>query len=129
VKYLSADEAGLPSGLPQVPAVELTRRNLETLLAKLDEPGSAVTLIDDGHSIAVRGVENDAHYQTRAPGPVAQFRAYLFRVSVYQDGTFGYEGPQAGFDALGDVLRTLADAADSGGIDFGPPLPVPPSNN
>lgn len=52
------------------PVVELTRRNLETLLAKLDDPASRVTLIDPYDRIAVRGVENDAHYSDRSPGIV-----------------------------------------------------------
>lgn len=41
-----------------------------TLLAKLDDPLSYRTLIDDEHKIAVRAVEDDAHYKTRAPGVV-----------------------------------------------------------
>ena len=55
-----------------VPVVELTRRNLETLLAKLDDPLSQRTLVDPDDSIAVRAVENDDHYkaQDREPGVV-----------------------------------------------------------
>ena len=53
-----------------LPTLELTRRNLESLLEKLDDPNSARTLIDPDYKIAVRAVENDAHYKTRAPGPV-----------------------------------------------------------
>ena len=55
-----------------VPVVELTRRNLETLLAKLDDPASKRTLIDPDDTIAVRAVENDDHYkaENRAPGEV-----------------------------------------------------------
>lgn len=52
------------------PTVELTRRNLEALLAKLDDPLSARMLIDPDRRIAVRAVENDAHYSDRAPGAV-----------------------------------------------------------
>lgn len=50
--------------------VELTRRNLEVLLAKLDMPGSARTIVKDGFS--VRAVENDDHYaaEGREPGPM-----------------------------------------------------------
>ncbi|WP_459973295.1 hypothetical protein [Mycobacterium sp. MUNTM1] len=40
--------------------VELTRRNLEVLLAKLDDPLSARGLIDGDGNILVRAVENDA---------------------------------------------------------------------
>ncbi len=52
------------------PVLELTRRNLESLLAKLDDPLSARSLIDPDHRIMVRAVENDEHYQDRAPGAV-----------------------------------------------------------
>lgn len=61
MKYLPRSDHG-------VPVVELTRRNLEVLLAKLDDPGSARTIIDGEHHIAVRAVENDDHYHDRAPG-------------------------------------------------------------
>lgn len=54
----------------RIPTVELTRRNLEVLLAKLDDPKSARTLIDGESLIAVRAVENDEHYKTRRPGEV-----------------------------------------------------------
>jgi hypothetical protein len=48
--------------------IELTRRNLEVLLAKLDDPGSARTIIDPDGVIAVRAVENEEHYTDRPPG-------------------------------------------------------------
>ena len=52
--------------------VELTRRNLMSLLAKLDgnPPNSACTLIDPDNRIAVQAVEDAAHYADRDPGPV-----------------------------------------------------------
>ena len=54
--------------------VELSRRNLETLLAKLDDPLSLRTLekVDDGnqHIISIVAVENEKHYSDRDPGPV-----------------------------------------------------------
>lgn len=52
--------------------VELTRRNLTTLLAKLDDPLSARTLCKDGDGcvVWVTAVEDDAHYSDRAPGEV-----------------------------------------------------------
>lgn len=50
--------------------LELTRRNLTTLLAKLDDPLSARTLIDGAHEIAVRAVEDAEHYADREPGQV-----------------------------------------------------------
>lgn len=46
--------------------VELTRRNLEILLAKLGDPKSARTIFkgtDDGNGLTyVRAVENEEHY-------------------------------------------------------------------
>lgn len=54
----------------QMPILELSRRNLETLLAKLDDPASARTLVAPTHDIAVRAVENEEHYSDRAPGTV-----------------------------------------------------------
>lgn len=53
--------------------VELTRRNLETLLMKLDDPLSARTLqmsSADGLHFDVVAVENEEHYKDRPPGPV-----------------------------------------------------------
>lgn len=59
---------------PHLPVVELTRRNLTALLAKLDDPDSQRTLISPGFHgdpvIAVRAVEDEEHYADRAPGPV-----------------------------------------------------------
>lgn len=54
------------------PTVELTRRNLLSLLAKLDghPVGSTCTLIDPDNRIAVKAVEDSEHYADRAPGPV-----------------------------------------------------------
>lgn len=64
MKYIES-EPGI-----DVPVLELTRRNLEALLAKLDDPSSRRTLIDADLRIAVRAVENDDHYKTRPPGLV-----------------------------------------------------------
>lgn len=53
--------------------IELTRRNLETLLAKLDDPLSARTLgkrDEAGGFILVKAVEDEEHYADRAPGEV-----------------------------------------------------------
>ena len=56
----------------RLPVVELTRYNLETLLAKLDDPDSARTLLSPGGSgepmIAVKAVPDEDHYADRAPG-------------------------------------------------------------
>lgn len=52
------------------PTVELTRRNLTALLAKLDDPLSARTLRDGEDRVAVKAVEDDEHYKTRPPGEV-----------------------------------------------------------
>lgn len=48
--------------------LELTRRNLEILLRKLDDPLSAATLVDGDNQIVVRAVENDEHYSNRKAG-------------------------------------------------------------
>lgn len=53
----------------------LSRRNLETLIAKLDanveEPDvSAVTLIAGGEGWLVRAEENDVHYSDRPAGRI-----------------------------------------------------------
>ncbi|WNM73881.1 hypothetical protein SEA_HOLT_51 [Mycobacterium Phage Holt] len=52
------------------PILELTRRNLETLLRKLDDPLSARTLLCPGGNIYVRAVEDDDHYAEREPGRI-----------------------------------------------------------
>ena len=53
---------------PENRIVELTRRNLVTLLAKLDDPESVRTLMKDGWS--VMAVEDEEHYFDRPHGPV-----------------------------------------------------------
>jgi hypothetical protein len=62
-----------------LPVVELTRRNLQTLLAKLDDPKSYRMLIDGEHKIAVRAVEDETHYTDRAPGVVYMPTAREYR--------------------------------------------------
>ena len=51
-----------------VPVVELTERNLVTLLEKLGDPHSQRTLIDRENKIAVKAVPDAEHYSDRAPG-------------------------------------------------------------
>lgn len=56
--------------------LELTRRNLTTLLAKLDDPLSKRTLkwgsdaADEDNLIIVKAVEDEEHYSDRPPGEV-----------------------------------------------------------
>lgn len=52
--------------------VQLSRRNLEVLLAKLDDKKSARTLVkaDKIGTVTVVAVENEAHYSEREPGPM-----------------------------------------------------------
>lgn len=53
--------------------LELSRRNLEVLLAKLGDPASARTLIKtgkDGDIVEVVAVEDSHHYSDRPPGAV-----------------------------------------------------------
>ena len=58
----------IPNGYDKLPVVELTRRNLTVLLAKLDDPASARTIIDGEGHVAVRAVEDAEHYKTRPAG-------------------------------------------------------------
>lgn len=62
MKYIENDQ--------DFPNVELTRRNLESLLAKLDDPLSACSLVDGERRIMVTAVEDDSHYSDRSPGVV-----------------------------------------------------------
>jgi hypothetical protein len=58
---------------PQGVEVELTERNLRTLLAKLEDPTSQRTLwkvLRTGEVLVVRAVPDDAHYADREPGAV-----------------------------------------------------------
>lgn len=57
-----------PGDNKHMPMVELTRRNLQILLEKLDDPQSVRTIGDPDWKILVRAVENDEHYANRAPG-------------------------------------------------------------
>lgn len=68
MKFIPLDLEKMPPG----PAfrLELTRRNLEALLAKLDDPESARTLIDPTNAVEVVAVENAEHYGERPPGMV-----------------------------------------------------------
>lgn len=52
------------------PVVELTRRNLTSLLAKLDDPLSNRAIIDGERRVMVRAVEDAEHYSDREPGEV-----------------------------------------------------------
>jgi hypothetical protein len=63
VRYIPKTETG-------VPLLELSRRNLQALLDKLDDPKSARMLVDPDRLIAVVAVEDDEHYSDRAPGVV-----------------------------------------------------------
>lgn len=66
---------------PIVPVVELTRRNLQALLDKLDDPLSARTLIDGERQIMVRAVEDplEAPHRKGAPTPGAVHHRQLPR--------------------------------------------------
>lgn len=50
--------------------IELSRRNLTTLLAKLDDPLSNKTLIAPGDRIMVKAVADEEHYASRPPGEI-----------------------------------------------------------
>ena len=57
-------------GLYGVPTLELSKRNLQALLAKLDDPNSKRTIIDPDNQIAVKAVPDREHYADRDPGPM-----------------------------------------------------------
>ena len=57
-----------PVSAINIDVLELTRKNLETLLAKLDRPGSSRMLINGDYDIAVRAVEDEEHYADRPAG-------------------------------------------------------------
>jgi len=63
VKVIFGDH---PIGRGEPVGVELSRRNLEVLLAKLDDPVSERTIWQPG--LYVKAVENEVHYADRAPG-------------------------------------------------------------
>jgi hypothetical protein len=67
MKYIKQGDEGSLAGYP---VLELTRRNLQALLDKLDDPLSQRMLGDPDHNIYVRAVEDNAHYKDRAPGAV-----------------------------------------------------------
>lgn len=58
----------IEEGVWGIPTLELTRRNLQGLLEKLDDPDSRRTLIDGENKIAVHAVEDSEHYADRPPG-------------------------------------------------------------
>lgn len=64
MKYIAKTESG------GIPMLELTRRNLQALLDKLDDPLSARMIVDPDRNIVVRAVEDDEHYGDREPGAV-----------------------------------------------------------
>lgn len=60
----------IPDEIGAMHTLELTRHNLQVLLAKLDDPLSKRTLIDPDWMIRVVAVENEQHYSGREPGEV-----------------------------------------------------------
>lgn len=80
----ASDAPGFVPEVAQIVGIELTRRNLERLLAKLDHNDainrgvlegrgilrSEVRIIDPTGSMYVQGVEDDEHYSDRSPGPM-----------------------------------------------------------
>ena len=53
-----------------LPTLELTERNLRSLLEKLSDPHSVRTLMDPDMTILVKAVPDEEHYSDRDPGPV-----------------------------------------------------------
>ncbi len=65
-------EAGAKENMeyPFLHVLELTRRNVQTLLDKLDDPLSNRALMDPDAYIVVKAVEDEEHYKDRDPGVV-----------------------------------------------------------
>lgn len=57
-----------PAPGSKMPCIELTRRNLNILLEKLDDDASHKTIVDGDWKIMVTAVEDEAHYGDRIPG-------------------------------------------------------------
>lgn len=64
MKYIKSTTGGMPT-------LELTERNLRVLLAKLQDPDSARTLIDPDYNISVKAVPDEEHYANRPSGHMA----------------------------------------------------------
>jgi hypothetical protein len=95
--------------------LEVTRRNLETLLGKLDDPVSERALIDSDNQIIVIAVENEAHYSDRAPGEVAMPTALITRVDVVTPGMVKEYWADSWKTHIQDGGRTLKLIADGDG--------------
>lgn len=97
--------------------VELTRRNLRALLAKLDDPLSARALVDPDDKILVRAVESSvdrgdavAQAALAAEGVVELTRGELqMLVAALNDPTSGDTEMPVSQGAI--VVRAVADAA------------------
>ncbi|HYB39742.1 MAG TPA: hypothetical protein VEF72_31180 [Mycobacterium sp.] len=81
--------------------VELTRRNLEVLLAELDDPLSMRTLIDGDDKIMVRAVETDA-YRGDIPAQTAAAREGTIEVTRSELKTL-----LAGLDAPSELATSV----------------------
>ena len=105
----------VPSSIDS-PTIELTRRNLTTLLAKLGDPHSRKTLWNDG--FYVRAVEDEEHYGDRPPGEIRmpsedaiaeQLEFVKFERSITDDKNLWHQlsGEARGLQFALDILRGI----------------------
>ena len=62
MKFVEADTEG------HMHVLELSERNLRTLLEKLTDPDSSRTLLDPDRKNMIKAVADEEHYATRLPG-------------------------------------------------------------
>ncbi|MBO0676743.1 hypothetical protein JRC04_04625 [Mycolicibacterium sp. S2-37] len=89
--------------------VELTRRNLLTLLNKLDDPNSLRTLIDGEDLVAVRAVEDIEHYSDRPAGAAMHVPEWQRPPSIQLLHDFQDYLQREGFDTPIDAVGLFLD--------------------
>ena len=106
--------------------IELTRRNLLALLAKLDgNPRDSACLIGSpnrdsaGRIWWVKAVENEAHYSDRAPG-----RMHPGTEEVVRAGRSLFEEAERADDAQGCFVAAEGLDPRVGGVGYGRPITV-----
>lgn len=91
----------------ELPILELTRRNLTVLLAKLDDPHSLRSIIDPDNQIMVRAVEDADHYANRAPGTNARKRRHPMNEDIYEPTYEEQAWADRPFDGKDDLVDEL----------------------
>lgn len=76
--------------------LRLSRRNLQALLVKLDQPGSACTIIGgrDAPGFTVIAEDDDVHYSDREPGVMHPETEYRMLHEMIPDSHERPDGPE-----------------------------------